>query len=231
MDRIVDLIRRKRNGEELALEELERLINGYIRAEISDAQMAAFLMAGTCNGFNDAEAAALTAAMLRCGQRVDLSAVPKAKVDYHSTGGVGDKISLIRRAGRRGLRAGGSRHRRTRHRSHGRNPGQAPVDPRVPHPTRSGRLRRPGNRIRAGVHRTEQRVGPRGQAFVRSARSNRNRQLPSVDRGFGDVEEARRGARRPRPRRQGRQGIAARGAHRGPPPGAVDDRHRPADWT
>ena len=52
-------------------------------------------MAGTCNGFNDAEAAALTAAMLRCGQRVDLSAVPKAKVDYHSTGGVGDKISLI----------------------------------------------------------------------------------------------------------------------------------------
>ncbi len=95
MDRIVDLIRRKRNSEELTLEELERLINGYIRAEISDAQMAAFLMAGTCNGFNDSEAAALTAAMLRCGQRVDLSKVSKAKVDYHSTGGVGDKISLI----------------------------------------------------------------------------------------------------------------------------------------
>lgn len=95
MDRIVDLIRRKRNSEELTLEELERLINGYIRGEISDAQMAAFLMAGTCNGFNDSEAIALTAAMLRCGQRVDLSAVEKAKVDYHSTGGVGDKISLI----------------------------------------------------------------------------------------------------------------------------------------
>lgn len=95
MDRIVDLIRRKSSGDELALEELERLINGYIRAEISDAQMAAFLMAGTCNGFNDAEAAALTSAMLRCGQRVDLGETDKAKVDYHSTGGVGDKVSLI----------------------------------------------------------------------------------------------------------------------------------------
>ncbi len=95
MDRIVDLIRRKRNSEELALEELERLINGYIRGGISDAQMTAFLMAGTCNGFNDSEAAALTAAMLRCGQRVDLSEIEKSKVDYHSTGGVGDKISLI----------------------------------------------------------------------------------------------------------------------------------------
>lgn len=95
MDRIVDLIRRKSSGDELALEELERLINGYIRVEISDAQMAAFLMAGTCNGFNDAEAAALTSAMLRCGQRVDLGETDKAKVDYHSTGGVGDKVSLI----------------------------------------------------------------------------------------------------------------------------------------
>lgn len=95
MDRIVDLIRRKRDGEELSLEELERLINGYTREEISDAQMAAFLMAGACNGLSDAEAISLTAAMLRCGQRVELSEVTKSKVDCHSTGGVGDKVSLI----------------------------------------------------------------------------------------------------------------------------------------
>ncbi len=95
MDRIVDLIRRKRDGEELSLEELERLINGYTREEISDAQMAAFLMAGACNGLSDSEATSLTAAMLRCGQRVELAEVDKAKVDCHSTGGVGDKISLI----------------------------------------------------------------------------------------------------------------------------------------
>jgi pyrimidine-nucleoside phosphorylase len=95
MDRIVDLIRRKREGEELSLEELERLINGYTREEISDAQMAAFLMAGACNGLSDAEATSLTAAMLRCGQRVELSEVTKSKVDCHSTGGVGDKVSLI----------------------------------------------------------------------------------------------------------------------------------------
>ena len=95
MDRIVDLIRRKRDGEELSLEELERLINGYTREEISDAQMAAFLMAGACNGLSDAEATSLTAAMLRCGQRVELAEVTKSKVDCHSTGGVGDKVSLI----------------------------------------------------------------------------------------------------------------------------------------
>lgn len=95
MERIVDLIRRKRDGEELTLEELERLINGYTREEIPDAQMAAFLMAGACNGLSDAEATSLTAAMLRCGQRVNLAEVEKAKVDCHSTGGVGDKVSLI----------------------------------------------------------------------------------------------------------------------------------------
>ena len=58
-------------SEELTLEELERLINGYTREEIPDAQMAAFLMAGACNGFSDSEATALTGAMLRCGQRVE----------------------------------------------------------------------------------------------------------------------------------------------------------------
>lgn len=95
MDRIVDLIRSKRDGEELTLEDFERLVNGYTLNEIPDAQMGAFLMAGVCNGFSDTEAANLTAAMLRCGERLDLSELDKVKVDCYSTGGVGDKTPLV----------------------------------------------------------------------------------------------------------------------------------------
>ena len=95
MTRIVDLIRRKTDGEEVTFEEFEQLISSYARGEITDYQMAAFLMAGSCNGFSDTEAAALTSAMLKCGLQVDLSDIPQPKVDKHSTGGVGDKITLI----------------------------------------------------------------------------------------------------------------------------------------
>ena len=95
MERIVDLIRSKRDGEEVSLADFEKLINGYTLEEISDAQMGAFLMAGVCNGFNDSEAASITTAMLRCGEQIDLSGLDKARVDCYSTGGVGDKIPLI----------------------------------------------------------------------------------------------------------------------------------------
>ena len=95
MDRIVDLIRAKRDGEELTQEDFERLVNGYTRNEIPDYQMAAFLMAGYCNDFSDAEATALATAMLNCGQRLDMSDIPTPRVDKHSTGGVGDKVTLI----------------------------------------------------------------------------------------------------------------------------------------
>ena len=95
MERIVDLIRSKRAAEELPLAAYERLINGYTLNEISDAQMGAFLMAGVCNGFSDAEAVAITTAMLRCGERLDLGSLDKARVDCYSTGGVGDKTPLV----------------------------------------------------------------------------------------------------------------------------------------
>ena len=95
MDRVVDLIRSKRDGEELTPEDFERLVSGYVRQEIHDYQMAAFLMAGYCNGFSEAEATSLTAAMVNCGQRLDLSDITRPKVDKHSTGGVGDKVSLV----------------------------------------------------------------------------------------------------------------------------------------
>lgn len=93
--RTVDLIYRKREGEELAPEEIIHLVDGYTRGEIPDYQMSAFLMAVCWQGMTDREVTALTECMLNSGERVDMSAVPGVKVDKHSTGGVGDKTSLI----------------------------------------------------------------------------------------------------------------------------------------
>ena len=93
--RTVDLIQRKRDGEELAPEEIDFMVDGYTSAEIPDYQMAAFLMSVYFAGMTDREVSRLTECMLRSGETVDLSAVPGIKVDKHSTGGVGDKTSLI----------------------------------------------------------------------------------------------------------------------------------------
>jgi pyrimidine-nucleoside phosphorylase len=93
--RTVDLIHRKRDGEELAPEEIEFLIEGYTSGDIPDYQMSAFLMAVFFSGMTDREVSRLTECMLRSGDTVDLSSVPGVKVDKHSTGGVGDKTSFI----------------------------------------------------------------------------------------------------------------------------------------
>lgn len=93
--RTVDLIRRKRDGEELAADEIAFVVDHYTRGEIPDYQMAAFLMAVFFSGLSDKEAEALTLRMLSSGETIDLSSVPGVKVDKHSTGGVGDKTSLI----------------------------------------------------------------------------------------------------------------------------------------
>src|SRR5205085_182811 len=93
--RTVDLIQRKRDGEELAPEEIEYLVNGYTTGEIPDYQMSSFLMAVYFKEMTDREVSRLTECMLRSGETVDLSHIPGVKVDKHSTGGVGDKTSFI----------------------------------------------------------------------------------------------------------------------------------------
>jgi pyrimidine-nucleoside phosphorylase len=93
--RAVDLIRKKRDSGEHSREEIDFLISGYTRGDIPDYQMAAWLMATWIRGLSRSETAALTEAMLYSGEIVNLARIPGKKVDKHSTGGVGDKTSLI----------------------------------------------------------------------------------------------------------------------------------------
>jgi len=90
----VDYIRAKRDGRHLNDAQWHDLIDRYTRGDIPDYQMAAFLMAAFLNGMSDAEMVALTHAMLHSGLVLDLSDLPGRKVDKHSTGGVGDKVSI-----------------------------------------------------------------------------------------------------------------------------------------
>jgi pyrimidine-nucleoside phosphorylase len=90
-----ELIRRKRDGEELGRDELSDLVLAYARGDVPDYQMAAFCMAVFFKGLNGEETFALTDAMIRSGETIDLgSALGRKVVDKHSTGGVGDKTSL-----------------------------------------------------------------------------------------------------------------------------------------
>jgi len=93
--RTVDLIEKKKHGGTLTADELEFLIRGYTAGEIPDYQMAAFAMAVWFRSMTAAETAALTDSMARSGDTVDLSAFGNLSVDKHSTGGVGDKTTLI----------------------------------------------------------------------------------------------------------------------------------------
>jgi pyrimidine-nucleoside phosphorylase len=89
------LIEQKKRGAELADESIGWLVDSYCDGQIPDYQMSAFLMAVVWRGLSDAEAAAMTRAMVESGERFDLSHLPAPRVDKHSTGGVGDKTSLI----------------------------------------------------------------------------------------------------------------------------------------
>ncbi|MGH9105594.1 MAG: thymidine phosphorylase [Acidimicrobiales bacterium] len=91
----VDLVRTKRDGGELSGEEIEWLVGAYVTGSVPDEQMAAWLMAVYLRGMAPGELAALTGAMVASGEVMDLSGLSRPSVDKHSTGGVGDKVSLV----------------------------------------------------------------------------------------------------------------------------------------
>ena len=93
--RAVDLIQKKRDGQELSSSEIQWLIEGYVAGTVPDYQMSAFAMAVYFQGMTTREISDLTMNMVKTGQEFDLSAIDGVKVDKHSTGGVGDKVTLI----------------------------------------------------------------------------------------------------------------------------------------
>jgi len=92
---ILDIINKKRLGQELTYQELDTFFNGYLNGDVADYQMSSLLMAICINGMSDEEIFALTKIFIDSGDTLDFSDIPGIKVDKHSTGGIGDKTTLV----------------------------------------------------------------------------------------------------------------------------------------
>ena len=237
-----EIISKKRDGLELGREEIAFVIRGYVKGEIPDYQVAAWLMAIYIRGLNERELADLTEIMLASGDRIPLDSVPGKKIDKHSTGGVGDKISFVvapllaacgvrvpMLSGRGLGHTGGTLDKLEA--IPGMNvfldPGQIPRGPGL---NRHGHLR-PDREHRAGR-----------QEDLRPARRHGHGQLHPADRFLDHEQEAGPGLRRHRAGRQDRQRrlhegraglhppVPHHGGHRRQRPGARPWASSPA-WT
>src|SRR5688572_14568690 len=130
--RAVDIIRAKRDGEALSREAIESFVRGVTDGSWEDYQASALLMAIVLKGMNAVETAWLTEAMANSGDRVNLDHIPGVKVGKHSTGGVGDKVSIVLAAGG-GVRRRGAEDVGPRPRPHRRHARQARKHSRLPH--------------------------------------------------------------------------------------------------
>ena len=200
----VDVIIAKRDKGELTDEQIDWVVDAYTRGVVAEEQMSSLAMAILLNGMNRREIARWTAAMIASGERMDFSGLSRPTADKHSTGGVGDKITLplaplvaacgvaVPQLSGRGL---------------GHTGGTLDKLESIPGWRASlanDEMMRPARGRRCGDLRGRRRPGAGRQEALRAARRHRHGRGDPADRQLDHEQEDRRGHRRARPRRQGR---------------------------